>query len=550
MGDREYDVVVVGGGIFGVATAWEAAARGLSVALLERGDFCGATSANSFKMVHGGIRYLQHADLPRIRESCGERSSLLRIAPHLVRPLPILTPTYPGLMRGKTAMRAALKLYDLLTLDRNRGISDEINHIPPGRILSRAECLDLFPQLDSKELTGAALFHDGQMYNPTRLAMCFVRSAVEAGADVANYVEVRRFLRESDRITGVACTDLLSGTDIEIRGRVVVNAAGAWAGPLLDEVQGVRLNPSPVFSRDACFVVPRRLGQDVALAIQGATEDPDAVLSRGARHLFLVPWREFTLVGVWHVVYEGDPDKVTVTDEDLEGFLQEVNGALPGLGLRLDDVHLWNAGLVLFGENRPGAKDLSYGKRSLIVDHAKDDRLEGLITMVGVRYTTARSVAERVIDRAFRKLGHRPTKSETDRTPVFGGDFETFDRLVREATTGSDNPLGEELAVPLLRNYGSRYGDVLRQSNGSPELLEPLDGSTTLRAEILHAVREEMAVKLADVVFRRTDLGTGENPGTASLRACTDLMAQELGWDGARIDREVEDVRSRYLKSS
>lgn len=543
--EREHDLVVVGGGIFGVALAWEAASRGLSVALLERDDFCGAASANSFKMVHGGIRYLQHGDVFRVRESCRERSALLRIAPHLVRPLPIVVPTYRSLMRGKAAMRAALSLYDLITLDRNRDIPDEVNRIPRGRIISRAECQGLFPELDSKDLTGAALFHDGQMYNPTRLALCFLRSAVEAGANAVNYTEVTGFLREASRVIGVRATDRLTGNDLEIRGRIVVNAAGAWAERLL---KPARLNPRPTFSRDACFVVSRRLASDAALAIQGETHDPDALMSRGARHLFLVPWRNYTLVGVWHVVYDGNPDRMTVTEDDLESFLNEVNSALPSLGLVLDDVHLWNAGLVLFGENRPGSRDLSYGKRSMIVDHAQTDRLDGLITVIGVRYTTARSVAARAIDLALRKLACRPRRSKTDSTALFGGNFSSFESLLREATSAKEYPLTEKLAVPLLRNYGTRYAAVLRHCGEDPKLLAPIGESTTLRVEVLHAVREEMAQTLGDVVFRRTDLGTGEHPGIGSLRICADLMAVELGWDSARLEREIDEVQSRYTK--
>jgi glycerol-3-phosphate dehydrogenase len=501
-------------------------------------------------MVHGGIRYLQHGDLYRVRESSAERSSLLRVAPHLVRPLPIVVPTYKGLMRGKTAMRAALSLYVLLTFDRNRGIPDPINRIPRGRIISRNECLELFPELDSTGLTGAALFHDGQMYNPTRLALCFLGSAVEAGAVAANYVEVTSFLRDGDRVIGVTAKDRPTGNDLEVRGRIVVNAAGAWAVRLLEDTEEVRLDPRPTFSRDACFVVPRRLAADVALAIQGATEDPDALMSRGARHLFLVPWRSYTLVGVWHVVYEGDPDRVTVTEDDLGAFLNEVNSALPGLRLTLDDVHLWNAGLVLFGENRPGARDLSYGKRSMVVDHARADRLEGLITVIGVRYTTARGVAARAVDLVFRKTGRRPTPSTTDTTVLHGGDFASFDSLVREATSAKPHPLEERLAVALLRNYGTRYEAVLRLGEADPRLLDPIGGSTTLRAEVLHATREEMAVRLGDVVLRRTDLGTGEHPGAESLRLCAELMAAELGWDADRVAAEIRDVQSRYMNAS
>ena len=546
MTEREYDLVVVGGGIFGVSLAWEAASRGLTAALLERDDFCGATSANSFRIVHGGMRYLQHGDLSRIRESCAERSSLLRIAPHLVRPLPIVVPLSRGLMRGKTAMRAALTIYDLLTWDRNRGIRDPLNRIPRGRIVSRSECRALFPELDDRGLTGAAIFHDGQMYNPTRLALSFLRSATEAGADAVNYAEVTRFLRSGDRVIGVAARDRLSGEEFDVRGKMVINAAGPWAERLLGSLD-VRLDPRPTFSRDACFLIPRKLVGTHALAVQGATNDPDALMSRGARHLFVVPWRDYTLIGVWHVVYDGPPDSFSVTEAELGSFLDEINSAVPSLRLSLDDISLWNAGLVLFGENKPGARNLSYGKRSWIIDHARTDRLPGLITVIGVRYTTARGVAAQTVDLALQRMDRRASPSRTATTPIYGGAYESFDALLREATSGPEARLPEELALPLVRNYGSRYGDVVNYGTDDRSLMEPVGTSTTLRAEVLHGLREEMAVKLGDVVFRRTELGTGAYPGDASLELCAGIMAAELGWDSGRVQAEIREVQSRFL---
>src|SRR6185312_6461503 len=183
----EFDLLVVGGGICGAAAAWDAAQRGLSVALVERGDFSGATSAESLKVVHGGIRYLQHLDLPRVRESSRERSALLRIAPHLVHPFPFVVPAYGHGMRGPEALAAAFLAWAVLTADRNRGIPDPDRRVPRGRIVSRREVLDWFPQLEQKDLTGAGMFWDGQMYNPPRLVWSFVRSALRAGAVAANH---------------------------------------------------------------------------------------------------------------------------------------------------------------------------------------------------------------------------------------------------------------------------------------------------------------------------------------------------------------------------
>jgi glycerol-3-phosphate dehydrogenase len=543
---REYDLLIVGGGIFGVCAAWDAALRGLSVALLEQGDFGHAASANCFKMIHGGIRYLQHADVIRVRHSAAERSALLRIAPHLASPLPIFIPTYGHGAKGKAFLVAGMKVYDLLTADRNRGIADPTRRIPPTRTLSRKRALGLYPFFDAPGFTGGAIFHDGQMYSPARLALAFLLSAVQKGAVAANHAEVTQLLRAGDAIIGARVRDRLDDTECEVRARVVLNTAGGWAPRLLERSLSRGLTPRPTFSRDACFVVRRRLPGPFALAVSGSTQDPDAIFSRAARHLFLVPWRDCTLVGVWHVVYPGDPSKAEVSEADLRGFLSEINAACPGLELRRQEVSLAQCGLVLFGENRPGAEDLSYGKRSLLVDHDRADGLRGLVTLIGVRYTTARAEAERAVRLVFGKLGRRAPRSATAWIPIHGGGFESFATLEATARAAAPPQLSDACLHALLCNHGSEYRRVLDCGATDASLLQPLPGSETLRAEVLHAVRAEMAARLGDVVFGRTDLGTAGHPGAAALDAAADLMADELGWGAARRHQELEAVQAAF----
>jgi glycerol-3-phosphate dehydrogenase len=470
---HEYDLVIIGGGAFGACAAWDAAQRGLSVALVERGDFCHATSANHFKMVHGGIRYLQHADFPRLRESICERRALLRIAPHLVQPLPIAIPTYGKGWQGSAVLATGLRLYDLLAWDRNRGLRDPARRIPRSRLLSRPECLELFPQLERQGLTGAGLFYDGQMYNPPRLVFSFLRSAVQVGAQVANYLEATQFLyKKSHRVYGVRAQDVLSGEQVEIRGKMVLNTAGPWAEHLLAHSLGLRLTPPTIFSRDACFVVARRLLGECALAVPGRTKDPDAIVSRQRRHLLIVPWRNATLIGVWHVVYTGSPDAFTVTEAELLGFLDEINAAYPALALTLEDIALWNAGLVLFGENQPGATHLRYGKRSCLIDHARTHGIDGLMTLLGVRATTARGMAAQAIDLVCHKLGRRVPESATAVTPIYGGQIDNFDAFLHQAMAQRPVSVPAEVMPFLVRNYGSAYHEVLQPLNEDPAWAE------------------------------------------------------------------------------
>lgn len=546
LAETEHDLVVVGGGISGLCAAWDAALRGLSVALLERRDFAHGASANCFKVVHGGIRYLQHADLLRTRQSSAERRALLRVAPHQVSPLPILVPTYGHGAKGKELLAAGLKAYDAVTWDRNRGLRDRERRVPATRLLSRAAVRATLPELDAPGLTGGALFHDAQMYSPARLALCFLLAAAERGVRAANHVEVTRLLRRGPRVCGVVARDTLEDRELEVRGRVVLNATGGWAPGLLERsARGGRLDPRPTFSRDAYFVVRRRIGAGCGIAVPGRTRDPDALLSRSARHLFLMPWRDCTLVGVWHRVWEEEPERAQVSEGELRDYLDEVNASLPGLELRREEVALVHCGLVLFGDNAPGAEHLRYGHRSRIVDHAKAGGAPGLVTLLGVRYTTARRDAARAIDRVCDQLGRRVPPPPTATRPVYGGAIESVSALAREAARAHPE-LAPEVREALLRNHGAEYERVLAIGRAEPGSLVPLPGTTTLRAEVLHAVRSEMARKLADLVFHRTDLGTAGSPGRAALEVAAELMAGELDWEPARRAKEVEEVLSVY----
>jgi glycerol-3-phosphate dehydrogenase len=544
LADREFDLVVVGGGVFGACAAWDATLRGLSVALVERTDFCSGSSANSFKVIHGGIRYLQHADLKRLRSSCYERTAWLRIAPHLVSPLPIVIPTYGHGREGKGFLGAGMLLYDFLTADRNLGVRDHARKVPVSRFMARKQVQTLFPGIRANELTGGAVFCDGQMYNPPRLALAFVRSAVDSGAVAVNYAEATRLVRAGNQVKAVEVRDTTTGETVEVRARAVLNAAGPWV-PWMNEADGLSGARGGTFSRDACFLIRRRFPHRYGVAVQGATRDPDALLSRAARHLFLLPWRGYTLCGVWHVVWKTSPDTVHFPLDDLRRFIAEMNGAFPGLELTTDDVTMWNAGLVPFGENEQGAENLRYGKRSHLVDHAATDGLANLVSLIGIRYTMARHDAAHAIDLMCSKLG-KAGRSTTDRVPLDGGNFERFDELVAQITRETQGSLGDEIATALAHNYGAAYGRVLALARERPDLGRPIVGSTTLRAEIVNAVRDEMATRLSDLVFRRTDLATGGHPGEAALAEAADLVAHELRWDERRRAEEVAGVESRF----
>lgn len=547
LSQKVYDIVIIGGGIYGASVARDAALRGLKVALVEQGDFGSATSANNHKIIHGGLRYLQHADLKRMRESIRERSILFRIAPHLVQPLPFLVPTYGHFLKGKPALWAALKLNDLISFDRNRNLVHQ-KRISRGRVLSKAECLQLCPGLDQKDLTGGALYFDGQVYNPDRLNLSLLLSAASAGADLANYVQVNGFLLEGNTVTGVQAKDVLSVNRLEVRGRVVVNCSGPWTDRVL-QLLGTPRHSKQTNLLKAFVLVTRPLVQGVAVGVPSSSpyKDNDAIINKGHRYFFITPWRNTSLIGTFQAPYDGDPDDFDVTEQDVRGFIHEVNAAFPGAGLKRHDVYFVYRGLLPAGGMNGKAGDTQPAKEYEIHDHASKNRIQGLVSVIGVKYTTARDVAEKTVNLVEKKLGKRTVRCHTATTPVFGGEFHDFEEFASQAYDKKPAVVSAETIQHLLQTYGSQYREILRYYEEDPAWGEPVtNGSPLIKAEVIHGIREEMAQKLGDIIFRRTELGTAGYPGDACLRTCAQIVATELGWDKERTQKELEEVRSVF----
>ncbi|MBT8439201.1 MAG: FAD-dependent oxidoreductase, partial [Gammaproteobacteria bacterium] len=388
--------------------------------------------------------------------------------------------------------------------------------------------------------------YDAQMYNPTRLVLAFIKSAVSKGARVANYVEATSLVMDGNHVLGVNALDKRSGREIVIRGKMVLNAAGPWSEWLLEKSLPAEIVDKGVYSRDACFVIKRRFSSPRAIAVQGRTSDPDALLSRPARHLFMVPWRDCTLVGVWHIVWKKTPDQVTVEQEEIASFIDEMNWAYPGLQLSLDDVRMWNAGLVPFGENEEGAENLSYGKRSTFVDHSASDKIDGLVTLIGVRYTTARGDSSKAIDLICSKLRNKSGQASTETTPLVGGDIEDFDAFANRLHQQQKIGLSLDCVRALAHNHGTEATRIIDMAAQDKIMAQTLGNTHVLKAELVNAVENEMAFTLADVVFRRTDLATGGNPGDDVLRDSAEFIAQYTGWEEHEINQQINDVQCRF----
>lgn len=546
---QQFDLLIIGGGIYGVHAARDAALRGLKVALIEKDDFGAATSSNSLKIIHGGLRYLQHADFRRMRESITERKILMYIAPHLVHPLPCIMPTYGHTLKGKEVMAVALLVNDLIGYDRN-SLADAQKTLPRGRVVSKQKCLEIIPGIDEKNLTGGAIWYDCQVSNSERMLIATLHSATRQGAVVANHVEMQDFLLDAGRVAGVKAVDRLTGKSLQISARLVINNSGPWFKSVLKHLNGQLEKPQVQLSAAMNLVVRKKLFHEFAVGIWSKEEfkDEDAILSKGSRLFFITPWKNYSIIGTTHVHFDGEPDDFKISEADIQEFLDDVNQAYPPAKLSREDVSFFYGGLLPADHIDPQTGDVKLLKHYRIIDHKAENGLDGLVTVVGVKYTTARDVAQKTIDYAMGKLGLPFVPSVSAKTKIYGGDIDSFDGFLQEEKAKASALLNEESIEHLVRNYGSEYKNILKYVEQQPELAKPVTPEfPVLQAEVLHAVREEMAHTLKDVVRVRTELGAAEYPGDAALRKAAQLMAAELGWDEERISSEVASTKQIFI---
>jgi glycerol-3-phosphate dehydrogenase len=545
----EYDVVIVGAGVYGVCAVWDATLRGLKAALIDKGDFAGATSSNSLKTIHGGLRYLQNMDFKRMRESIKERTLMMKIAPHLVHPLPVVMPTYGKKSKSRAALFLALLANDLIGYDRNT-LNDPGKFLPRGRIISKNEVRKIVPGYDKQNMSGGAIWYDCQCFNTERMALSYVLTAVEHGADAANYVECTGFISDSGKVSGIRAKDSLTGRTFDIRSKVVINAGGPWVDTILGKARDTWPNKRFLLSSAMNVVVRRKIldGCSAGLPAPFEYRSKDGSVFSGSRMLFFVPWRGYTIIGTDHMPYDGKPDEFNIEELQIENFLDAVNQAYPAAKIKLDDVAFIHSGLLPMVGVHPETGEVELLKQYRIHDHLVEDKIEGLITVMGVKYTTHRDVIEKTTDLVFNKLGMSSPECVTGRTPLCGGDIERFDEYLSGALRNyADN---KRTIGHLVRNYGTGFKDILGYGNEDRDLLQNVpDSDEVIKAEVVHAVRNEMAVKLADVVLRRTDIGSAEYPGDAALTEAARIMAGELGWSEDIIESEISETKNCYARA-
>lgn len=533
--NNTYDILVIGGGIYGACIAWDAALRGLSVALIEMTDFGQGASSNSLKIIHGGLRYLQDGNLAHVRKMSRERRAWIKIAPHLVRSQPFLMPTKKKFSRSRLVMRAALAINDLLSFDRNWGMNRN-QRLPNGRLVSKQYCLSSLPGLDHEDVTGGAIWYDAQIINSERILLSILETAVAHGAHIANYVEAVDFLQDNSRVKGVKATDKLTGEEFKIKADFVVNCAGALADAVLFKV-GIQSKATQFPLSTATNIITRQLFPDYAVALPG----------REGQVRFIVPWQEYSMIGTIHKTLPGYLPKENLVDGFVETLLDDVNFAYPAANLKREDVVHIQLGFLPTVADDYETREVNLLRKSQIQDHEAEDDLSGLISVKGVKYTTARGTAEKVIDLIYRKSRRPFVKSQTVKTPILGGDIHDFTQLLARAKTEKPVWLSEASLEHLVQTYGTGYSDILSYRVENLIFGRTISSTTpVLIAEIIHAIRVGMAQTLGDVIRRRINLGEVGCPDDNIILRCADFMSIELNWTNAKRFKEIQDLYNSF----
>lgn len=489
---RRYDLIIIGGGIYGAMLALESARRGLKPLLLERGDFGGETSFNSLRIVHGGLRYLQKLDLPRFNESVRERKWFLKTFPELVKPLPCLMPLYGKGMHRRSILSFALKLNDLLSSDRNTGVP-ESNHLAPGSVIGVEETRRLFPAVSSSGLTGAAKWHDAMMINSQRVLIEILKWACRLGATAINYMEADQLVTDGAVVNGVSATDGIGGGAFRFEAPVVFNAAGPWCRKLAEKYH---IDIPSLFRPSIAvnLLLDRPSLSDHALAINPHKNE--------GHTYFLVPWHGKIFAGTGH--YPLNEEKATSgrpSEKQLSAFLADLNCAVPQLKLKLSDIIHMHNGLLPVKQN----KGTQLTVREIITNHGEKGGPEGLYTVSGIKFTTSRLVAQKSLKMAFKDLG--------EYTP-------------------------DGLMPPNVHNNEALFDIVLSEGSvgKNVDAIKP----------ILRRIIEKEAVQhLDDLLYRRTSLY--ENPD--ALLSLTKDICQLIEPNCFSLEDEFERLKKRLASN-
>jgi glycerol-3-phosphate dehydrogenase len=530
-----YDVIIIGGGINGAGTARDAAMRGLKTILIEKGDFASGTSSWSTRLIHGGLRYLEYFEFPLVREALKEREVLLRTAPHLVNPLLLTIPIYRDRSRPYWKIWSGMILYDLFSFDKS---------LPLHRMLPKLPFQQLFRYLDRDNLVGGAQYYDGQVPLAERLCWENILAAKEAGANVLNYVEVTQLNINGNRIDSLSCQDKTSGKTFTVSGTpeaVIINTSGPW----IDRVCQLE-NDAPIGktrkiggTKGSHIVVDPFAGAPATSLYVEAKSD--------GRPFFIVPWLGMYLIGTTDLPFSGDLDRIKADNQEIDYLLTETNHIIPTANLSRADVKFTYSGVRPL-PNEEGKKPGSITRKHILYDHSSEG-VNNLISLIGGKLTTYRHVGEELVDAVFKKTRKSYRSCMTATTPLPGcilPDDPQISQTIKRYQTIVDS----SRVNYLFSVYGRRATEVLALTEKTPELAAPITPNLPdIKAQIVYAVREELALTLVDIARRRTTLAMQNNYGLDLLPILTDILQECCGWSRERCDRAITEYRN-YMQDN
>ncbi|NOZ11438.1 MAG: FAD-dependent oxidoreductase [Gammaproteobacteria bacterium] len=540
----QYDVVVVGGGIYGAAHAWEAASRGLSVILLEKGDFGSATSANSLKVIHGGIRYLQTLNIKRVLDSKRERDTYMRIAPHLVQPMECIMPSYPWTAKGKLATAVGALLYNLLSR-YDDWVSKTDSKGLEARRVSRVYIGDNISAHAQHKTNGGTQWYDAQVYDSERMVLSFIMSAKARGAHVYNYMAVSGLVLNQGRVEGVSASDLLSGGPVTVNANFVIDATGPWS-----KLNHHKWLPDGTaqgeFAKAVNLVYPFEVSNK---AFGAKVQSSSGTGPLSSRLLFSAPWKGSSMVGTWYFPAE-DPEKDNaLTQAQLDVCVEDVVTLCSlekDLAIKPSHVHI---GLVPVKKRFKENVFPMLSEETITTDHKKVSGLEGLVSVFGVKYTTARSVAEKTIDLVEVRSGKCGPASVSRYTPLYGGEIKNFSAFQNYQQEKLSGLVDKAVIENMTRHYGTNIDRIMSYVDKDEAMKERIPGTPcSIKAEVLYVLEHEMVVKLTDLMVRRLGIGGLGQPSESAIEYCAGVMADALSWNASEKQSNIDELRDYYRR--
>lgn len=535
----DYDVLVIGGGISGAWLTLHCAQQGYKTALIEKHDYASQTSSSSSKLLHGGVRYLPHFQFKKVRESAMERAEYLYAAPHLSTAVPFIMPTYKSFQKSKFFLGCGMLAYQTLCVGENNVIASKEQQLPTVKLLSHSALNELC-DLSNENHTGGVMFYERHMLDSERMVLAIIQSAKAAGADVFNYVSAQSFIGASDTISGVNAKDEFNGNTFDIKAKLTVNSSGPWIDELNSTLKNSHKAPSINGFAVGSHIVTRKL-YDHAIAIT-TKHKSNAKIDRGGRHMFIIPWRGFSLIGTSYDEIDSPNSNISLQASHVDELLEAINDGIPSAELTRDDLISGFSGLYpLHTDNIQSTVYQGSGEYQ-IIDHTQANGVGGLITALGAKFTTGRKLSELTMRVINEKFNHN---NNVRRSKLIGSDYESLNAFTNAKVEQYAGDFSAQTIRHLIMHYGSRLDEFVLRIKADDSLKNTIcNHQDDIFGQVVWAIDEEQCWSLNDVLFNRTSLGL-LGIQESELTAVARVMAEKLHWSDDELRQQIDSVTAR-----